>query len=114
MKVTAPVSAALSAAERPGLPGERPVVELPMGPEENLKFQSLSKEESEQLAEKMNTAAKLFDKAVEFKVFEGSRIIIRVIDTKTDEVLTEFPPERLLEALRSMERFLGLLIDEKV
>lgn len=84
------------------------------GQEEKHKQQPHSREEADGLAQKMNAAAELFNKAVEFKVFEGNRIIIRVIDKSTDEVLTEFPPERLLEALRSMERSLGVLIDERV
>ncbi|OTA40974.1 MAG: hypothetical protein A6D92_11335 [Symbiobacterium thermophilum] len=62
----------------------------------------------------MNAAAEIFNKAVQFKVVEGNRIIIRVVDVTTNEVLREFPPERLLEALLAMERSLGLLIDEKV
>jgi len=114
MNVTPPVSAARPAPERPVTPQEKVAAGPPQAQEEQPKTQPLTKEEAEGLAEKMNAAAELFNKAVEFKVFEGNRIIIRVIDKTTDEVITEFPPERLLEALRSMERSLGLLIDEKV
>ena len=42
----------------------------------------------------MNSAAELFNKAVQFKVVEGNRIVIKVVDVTTDEVLREFPPER--------------------
>lgn len=114
MKVTAQVHGASPIADRAVTARETVEAKRPQGQEEPQKQLPLSREESEDLAEKMNVAAELFNKAVEFKVFEGNRIIIRVVDKTTDEVLTEFPPERLLEALRSMERSLGILIDEKV
>jgi len=76
--------------------------------------EQVSKADAERLAEKMNAAAELFNKALQFKVFDGNRIIIKVVDTVTDEVLSEFPPERLLEAFKSMEASLGLLVDKKV
>jgi len=114
MKATAQVSGASPVSDRVVIARETPEMVRPQAKQEPQRQQPLSKAESEELAEKMNAAAELFNKAVEFKVFEGNRIIIRVIDKTTDEVLTEFPPERLLEALRSMERSLGILIDEKV
>lgn len=115
MKVTAPGSGAVPVSDRQVAPREK-IDSMQLQGQEELQRQAqpLSKDEAEDLAEKMNAAAELFNKTVEFKVFEGSRIIIRVIDRSTNEVLTEFPPERLLEALRSMERSLGILIDERV
>ncbi len=114
MKLTAHVHGASPIPDRAVTGRETVEAARLQAQEEPQKQHPLSREESEDLAEKMNAAAELFNKAVEFKVFEGNRIIIRVIDKTTDEVLTEFPPERLLEALRSMERSLGILIDEKV
>lgn len=114
MKVTPVVNSVSPVSDRAVTAREAAEAARVQGQEEPQKQQPLTKEESEDLAEKMNAAAELFNKTVEFKVFEGKRIIIRVVDKTTDEVLTEFPPERLLEALKSMERSLGILIDEKV
>lgn len=115
MKVTAPVSGPTPVPDRAVMPRETGEgVKLQAQEEQRKQRQPLSKEEAEDLAEKMNAAAELFNKAVQFKVVEGRRIVIKVVDMTTDEVLTEFPPERLLEALLAMERSLGLLIDEKV
>jgi len=115
MKVTAPVSGQAPAADRVVMPRETAeAAKLQAQEEQGKQTQPLSKEAAEQLAEKMNAAAEIFNKAVQFKVVEGNRIIIRVVDVTTNEVLREFPPERLLEALLAMERSLGLLIDEKV
>lgn len=115
MKVTAPVSGQAPAADRVVMPREAAEAVKAQPQEEQRKLtQPLSKKVAEELAEKMNAAAELFNKAVQFKVVEGNRIIIKVVDVTTNEVLREFPPERLLEALLAMERSLGLLIDEKV
>ena len=116
MKVTAPASGPTPVPDRAVMPRETAEgVKLQTHEEQRKQRQPLSKEAAEDLAEKMNAAAELFNKAVQFKVVEGTnRIIIKVVDMTTDEVLTEFPPERLLEALLAMERSLGILIDEKV
>lgn len=115
MKVTAPVSGPNPLPDRAVAPRETAeTAKLQLQEEQRKQVKPLSKEEAEELAEKMNSAAELFDKAVQFKVVEGNRIVIKVVNVTTNEVLREFPPERLLEALLAMERSLGLLIDEKV
>ena len=115
MKVTAPVSGPTPVPDRAVMPRETAEgVKLQAQEEQRKQTKPLSREAAEDLAEKMNAAAELFNKAVQFKVVEGRRIVIKVVDMTTDEVLTEFPPERLLEALLEMERHLGILIDEKV
>lgn len=115
MKVTAPVSGQTPVTGRMVTAFETAeVAKLQVQEEQRNQAQPLSKEVAEDLADKMNAAAELFNRAVQFKVVEGNRIVIKVVDVTTDEVLREFPPERLLEALLAMERSLGLLIDEKV
>lgn len=70
--------------------------------------------EVDKLAEKMNSAANIFNKAVQFKVLEGNRLVVKVIDTSSGEVLREVPPEKLVEAFRSLQEHLGILFDRKV
>ena len=116
MKVTAPASGPTPVPQdRSVAPRETAdLVKLQTQEEQRRQTKPWSSGYAEELAEKMNSAAELFNKAVQFKVVEGNRIIIKVVDVTTNEVLREFPPERLLEALLAMERSLGLLIDEKV
>lgn len=40
-----------------------------------------------------------------------NRIIVRVVDTKTEEVLRELPPESRLDTLAKMQEFIGILFD---
>lgn len=44
---------------------------------------------------------------------ETNRIIIRVIDRDTNEVIREIPPEKTLDAVQKMWELAGLLIDER-
>lgn len=63
---------------------------------------------------KMNSAADIFNKALHFKVSEGNRVIVKVINTTSGEVVLEIPPEKLIEAFESLEEHLGVLFDRKV
>jgi flagellar protein FlaG len=66
-------------------------------------------------AERVNEAARaLGQEHLQLRVHEGTqRITIRVVDERTNEVVREFPPEHLLDALAAMEAAIGILIDEK-
>lgn len=70
--------------------------------------------EVDKIAEKMNSAANIFNKAVQFKVLEGNRLVVKVVDTASGEVLREVPPEKLVEAFRSLQEHIGILFDRKV
>ncbi|MFZ5826805.1 MAG: flagellar protein FlaG [Bacillota bacterium] len=64
---------------------------------------------------KMNDLSNVFAKALKFQVSDGSRrIIVKVVDTNTGEVIREIPPEKLVEAFESLEDHLGVLFDRKV
>lgn len=62
----------------------------------------------------MNRAAEALNSALKFTVTDTHRIIIKVIDTHSGEVLREIPPERLVEALEHMQSAMGILVDRKV
>ncbi|GAF21759.1 MULTISPECIES: flagellar protein FlaG [Shouchella] len=42
------------------------------------------------------------------------RVYVKVIDSDTDEVVREVPPEQLLDLLASMMKSAGLIIDRQV
>ena len=120
MKVVAPVSDVARAQDRVISQREKPEglpslnQELKVQNQESKAQGQASREDLRKIVDKMNSAAQLFSRALQFKMLEGNRLIIKVVDTTTDEVLSEFPPERLIEAFRSMEASLGLLVDKKV
>lgn len=45
---------------------------------------------------------------------ELNRVVVKVIDPESGELLREIPPESVLEALKELKRSLGSLVDEEV
>lgn len=70
--------------------------------------------ELEMAVEKMNKAVKVFNHALEFEVTKSHRIVIRVKDANTGEIIRQIPPEELLDTFKRMEDALGVLIDRRV
>lgn len=77
--------------------------------------EELPREEVEQAAEKMNRLMGLFNKKLQFEVNEKSdRIVVKIIDQDSGEILSEIPPARVMEMLESVQDSVGLLVDKKV
>jgi flagellar protein FlaG len=52
-------------------------------------------------------------KRLSLHIHEGSeRVVVRIINLETNEVVREFPPEELLNSLTRLREFVGLLMDE--
>lgn len=66
------------------------------------------------VVEKMNQALHIFNPSLQFEMVDGHRIVVRVVDTITGEVIRQIPPEELLETYRKLNEALGVLIDRKV
>ena len=65
-------------------------------------------------AAKLNRAAAAFDVQARFSVHKATgQILVKIIDTRTGQVLREIPPEKMLNLAYSMEHMLGLVMDEK-
>ncbi|AFV02573.1 hypothetical protein UNSWDHB_2876 [Dehalobacter sp. UNSWDHB] len=76
--------------------------------------EELPREQVEQAAEKMNRLMGLFNKKLQFEVAEKSdRIVVKIIDQESGEILSEIPPARVVEMLESVQDSVGLLVDEK-
>ncbi|NLP44485.1 MAG: flagellar protein FlaG [Peptococcaceae bacterium] len=77
--------------------------------------EEVPREEVEQVAAKLNRLMGLFEKSMKFEVHEKSnRIMVKIIDDESGEVLTEIPPEKILDMLSSLQEFVGVLVDKKV
>lgn len=103
---------------------ERPVQEHDAGPSERaLLLGSVAKvgavghdrEPIENHAYWLNETLRTFDKKLRFRVHESTdRLIVRVVDAETQEVLREIPPEEILELVAHIEKTVGLIIDERI
>lgn len=50
-----------------------------------------------------------------FVFHEGlNKYYVRLVDTDTDEVIKEIPPERLLNAFYEMQKLVGMIVDKKI
>lgn len=64
--------------------------------------------------EKLRSAGDIFNKRLDFRVDEKTnRVVVKVIDTKTDKVIKEIPPEQLLRLAAKIQEMIGLLVDEE-
>ena len=50
----------------------------------------------------------------EFKIHEGTgRIMVKLVDNDTKEVIKEIPPEKILDLVASIWDLVGILVDER-
>ncbi|HNT35626.1 MAG TPA: flagellar protein FlaG, partial [bacterium] len=63
----------------------------------------------------LQSAMETLHRKINFDVDQGSgRFHVKVIDTATDEVIREIPPEQVLKIAARMKELIGLLFDETV
>lgn len=75
----------------------------------------ITEEEIIRAIEKANKEFVIYDKKFEFSIHEETKeIMVKVIDAKTDEVIREIPPEKILDMIARMWELAGIIIDEKV
>ena len=69
----------------------------------------------EKIGEELNRCIRMFNTHLAFEIDRPSnRIIIKIVDTETEEVIRQIPPEELLRIMHYMDELLGLLVDERV
>lgn len=65
--------------------------------------------------DKVNKRLQVFDRKLEISVHEKTReVMVKVIDTTTDEIIRELPPEKVLDNLASRRELIGLLMNKKI
>ena len=74
-----------------------------------------SKEEIEQYLNDLFHSHLLFNRRLKFSVNrELNKVIVKVIDGSTDEVIKEIPPEEIQRLQARIRDAIGLLFDEKI
>lgn len=77
--------------------------------------EEVPREEVEKATDKLNRLMNLIDKRRVFQIHEKShRLMIKIIDETTNEVLDEIPPKRLLDILSSITQAVGIQVDKRV
>jgi len=77
--------------------------------------EAFPKEKVQKAVDALNEFMTLQNHNSKFVMHEGlERYFVQVVDSKTDEVIREVPPRKLLDAFYSMQKFLGMIVDEKI
>jgi len=75
----------------------------------------VSQEETEQMIEVINNAMEIFNYNLQFKVHrETNRVIVKVVDSTTEKVIREMPPESMLDLIVKFRDMVGMFVDAKV
>lgn len=73
-----------------------------------------TKEQLKKAIEEVNSKINNTNKEAVFGVHEDTnRIMIKIIDKDTKEVLKEFPPEKTLDMIAKVWEIAGIIVDEK-
>lgn len=76
---------------------------------------TVTKEKLQKAVDSINEFFQVDHKASKFVLHDGlDRYYVRLVDTDTDEVIKEIPPERLLDAFYEMQKLAGMIVDEKI
>lgn len=75
---------------------------------------TLNREELQGIATELTKFMQSLSTDLQFSIHEKSgRMLVRVVDSRTDEVLKEFPPEELLDTIGAIREYVGALLDRK-
>lgn len=74
-----------------------------------------SKENVEEIIEKMNSFIEPTHTSIQFKLHEGLKeYYVTIVDQKTEKVIREIPSKKILDIYAAMTEFLGLMVDKKI
>lgn len=75
----------------------------------------LSSEAAKQVARQINDFLNASSSNLQFLVdAESSKVLVRIVDVETNEVIRQIPSEEMLVLSRAMDQMPGLLIQDKV
>lgn len=75
----------------------------------------ITKEKLTEAIESINEFLNIQHKASKFVFHEGlDKYYVQLVDTDTEEVIKEIPPERLLNSFYEMKKLAGIIVDERI
>ncbi|KKM12347.1 hypothetical protein SY88_04145 [Clostridiales bacterium PH28_bin88] len=64
---------------------------------------------------KLNQAIEVLDSPLRFQIVErNGSWLVQIIDSSTNRLLREVPPERVMDVVGRLQKALGLLVDELI
>jgi len=75
----------------------------------------IPKKKLEKVANKLNEFLENQNRSLKFVLHDGlDQYYVKVVNSETQEVIREIPPKKLLDAFYTMQKFLGMIVDEKI
>lgn len=75
--------------------------------------EEIAKNDLEQAVNKMNEHILRINTQLQYRIHEGTdRIMVKLVDTESKEVIREIPPEKMLDLVAGIWERVGLVIDK--
>ena len=64
--------------------------------------------------ERANKAVSIANRRFEYSIHEGTKeIMVKVINSETEEIIREIPPEKILDLVATLWEMVGIIVDER-
>lgn len=74
-----------------------------------------SKELIEEAIKPLNDFFEIENRSIKFVLHDGlDEYYVQVVNTESKQVIREIPNKKILDAFYSMQKFLGMIVDEKI
>jgi flagellar protein FlaG len=81
----------------------------------NTNTKSMSKNDVKSLVEKLNSSISTLNDSVKFSYSEDAKaLVVKVIDSKTGQVIRQIPPEELIKLEASLSQSIGIIFNREV
>jgi flagellar protein FlaG len=81
----------------------------------NTDTKSISKNDIKSLVEKLNSSISTLNDSVKFSYSEDAKaLVVKVVDSKTGQVIRQIPPEELIKLEASLSQSIGIIFNKEV
>ncbi|MEI4769611.1 flagellar protein FlaG [Psychrobacillus sp. FJAT-51614] len=95
--------------------GENSLKQIMQAEQKANEKESFPKDKVQKAVDALNEFMTVQNRNSKFVMHDGlDRYYVEVVDAETDEVIREVPPRKLLDAFYTMQKFLGMIVDEKI
>lgn len=89
-------------------------LQQPLTEAKNELSRNADKETVKEVSDALNKFFAVFDADLQFELHEKThRLMVKLVDLKTNKVLKEFPPKEFLDTIASIQEYVGILLDKK-
>lgn len=91
------------------------IVEKDSGVQQDGAREVISRAEVESMVEGMNEFLEPLNTSIKYELHDKlDRYYVKIVDSATNELVREIPPEKMLDMYAAMAEFMGLMVDERI